>query len=191
MTDSSTGGYLAPTGAAPIDDDALDDFLQAWVVGITGIAGQYVRPRWQQDPPAPPPRNVTWAAIGITHRTPTGVVATSHDGSGDGQENLIQHEVMDLLCSFYGPGAQAGAKRLQIGSQLAQNREPLQLAGMGLIDVGQPTKAPDLLKGQWRDRMDLTLKISRAVEQAFPVLNLTSGKVVVIGDDGTETINIP
>ena len=49
---SATGGFLSPLSTpAPLEDQALADFFQQYVAGITGIAGNLVRPRWQAEPP--------------------------------------------------------------------------------------------------------------------------------------------
>lgn len=173
-TDSSTGGYIAPAGTPPLEDDALDDFMQALVVGITGLPGASVRPRFQQEPPNIPAAGTDWAAIGITHRRADTFAVEQHDSTGQGTDTLIRHEELDLLCSFYGPAAQSNGARLRDGISIAQNREALQLAGMGLISVGDLTKAPEMIKNRWLNRADLMVAIRREVRRSYPVLNLLS-----------------
>jgi hypothetical protein len=43
-TDSSTGGYLVPSSAQPLEDVALDAFLQGAIVSMTGLPQTLVRP---------------------------------------------------------------------------------------------------------------------------------------------------
>lgn len=51
MNNSATGGYLSPLDIPePEEDTALEDVLQRWLVGITRLAGERIRPRWQPTP---------------------------------------------------------------------------------------------------------------------------------------------
>ena len=189
-SDSSTGGFLSPSGSPPLDDDALDDFLQALVVGITGLPGQMVRPRWQEEPPNLPPVGTNWAAIGVTHRTADTFAVEQHDGSGQGADTLIRHESVDLLCSFYGPLAETNGALLRDGLGIAQNREVLQANSMGIVSVGDLTKAPELVKNRWLNRTDLTVVIRRQITRTYPVLNLLSAEITLETDAATKIINV-
>lgn len=189
MTDSSTGGYLIQDGAlpGPLEDAVLDDFMHDLVAGVTGIDNKLVMPRWQEEPPNLPPKGTDWCAFGIpTRRTDTYPVI-SHDPSaagGEGADVLVRHEELDLLCSFYGPNNQGNATKLRDGMGIAQNREPLLAAGMGLVSVGEPTKAPELIKNTWVGRSDLTVVIKRAISREYPVRNVVSAE----GTIDTETV---
>lgn len=191
MSDSSTRGFLAPAiEPAPLEDDALDDFLQAIVVGITGLSGTLVRPRYQKVTPNTPECDVDWAAIGVMHRRADTFAAELHEGAGEGSSTMIRHEELDLLCSFYGPNAQAYGARLRDGISIAQNREELTRAGMGLVSVGDIVRAPDLLKNQWRNRGDLPLTIRREIRRVYPVLNLLSAGGTIATDDVTTPFQV-
>ncbi len=68
---SATGGYLAPSPApapTPLEGQALLDFVQSWVVGITGLDGPLVRPYWQSEPPNVPQAGEAWCAFKISTR---------------------------------------------------------------------------------------------------------------------------
>src|SRR5574340_383319 len=83
---SATGGYLSPDASAlPLEGDALDALLQGMVVGITGLPGAMVRPRWQSVVPKQPEPTVDWCAIGITTSDRTDYPVEEHDGTGDGE----------------------------------------------------------------------------------------------------------
>src|SRR5450830_286484 len=99
--DSSTGGYLAPGGATPVDDAALDAVLQGFVAGVTGLPGSLVRPRWQPTVPKQPPLDANWCAIGVTDTDPDAVPTILHNGAGNGVDNLYRNEVITVLASFY------------------------------------------------------------------------------------------
>src|SRR5438477_12482433 len=130
--DSSTGGYLVPTSAPPLEDDALDEFLQGAVVGMTGLAGTLVRPRWQNPVPKLREATVDWCAIGIISETPEFSSYTAHyrgepsnpnDPTGQGFDLQIRHETLEVMVSFYGPNSRGNAKLFRDGISVGQNRE--------------------------------------------------------------------
>lgn len=181
MTTSATGGYLVPAASpAPLEDDAFTDFLQAIVVGLTGLQGANVRPRWQPQVPNLPPDGDDWAAIGIQNTTPDTYAVEIHDATGSGRDELQRHEIVEILISFYGPHANRYCGMLRDGLQIAQNREVLFRNGMGLVDTGPPTPAPSLVKDRWLYRVDMMWTIKRAVQRFYPVLNVLSAQGAII-----------
>lgn len=192
--DSSTGGYLAPSASpAPIEGQTLNRFLQQIVVGITGLDPTLVRPRWQPEPPNMPAIDATWVAIGITNRKADTFAAIIRDPTGDGADTVQRHEEFDLLCSFYGPSADDTASLLREGLSIAQNREPLGLADMGLVGVSDTITAPSLVNDRWQYRLDMTVTIRRQIRRTYPVLNVLSAGITVTTDTAppvTSTINI-
>ena len=195
MTDSSTGGYVVPTNAipAPLNDAALEDFLHDVLAGVTGLANDLVRPRWQEEPPNLPPRNVTWAAFGVRSVSADTFPAVTHDptaAAGQGADILSRHQELTLLASFYGPASQTNAERLRDGLLIAQNREALFLAGMALVEVGEIVSAPELVKQKWLRRWDLPVIIRREVRREYPILNLLSASGDIISTAGTITFNV-
>src|SRR5258708_4203476 len=112
MPDSTTGGYLLPVGAPPLEGEALNNFLQGWIVGITGLDGTMVRPRWQAEPPNIPTAGTAWAAIGTQVRPADEFPYVRHNGAangGAGQDELHQHEDIEILVSFYDLGTNGQA----------------------------------------------------------------------------------
>lgn len=177
---SATGGYLVPA-AAPLSDDALNDFMQAIIVGITALPGAMVRARWQAEPPNIPGHNEDWAAVGITSSRPD-----TYGYEGDYSASHIptaSHETFDLACSFYGPNAQRSATLLREGLRIGQNREALLLAGMGLVSSTDPQRTPQLLKEKWWNRFDLTVTIKREIRLSYPVLNILSAAGTISSGD--------
>jgi hypothetical protein len=171
---SATGGYLDPTLTTPsLDDDALTDFFQEIIVGVSGLPGDKVFPRWQEDPPELPEFGVDWAAVGVNARRANFSPAVEHHPDGDGYDELIRQEEIDVLISFYGPSAASIASRFRDGMHIAQNREPLLLTGMALAEaVGDFTRSPELIFNRWLNRIDATMVIRRVVTRRYSVLNL-------------------
>ncbi|NSX05089.1 phage neck terminator protein [Cupriavidus gilardii] len=186
MNDSSTGGYLAPVAASPpLEDDALDDLLQEMVAGITGLPPTMVRPRWQPTVPKQPEPSVNWCALGITAQENDAGPAIQHDPTGDGSDVYQRHQEIELLCTFYGPGAKGYAQRLVDGLAIPQNSEQLGLNDMKFVSVGTIRAAPDFVNQQWIRRYDVTVALRRKITRTYPVLNLMSAQVK------TETDSVP
>ena len=191
MTANTTAaaGYLTPT-SPPVEREVLEDALQALVVGVTGLPGKNVRPRFQPKPPRRPAADESWCAIGVsdTLGRRSGVV---HDGSGDGSAEVVNVEILEALATFYGPAAAAMAARLRDGLALAQNRAELRRAGIVVAEIGTPRPAPELVAGAWAQRVDLPLNVQWETRQAYGVLNLLDAPGTVETDDGVSANIMP
>lgn len=182
---SATGGYLAPTAPVPPEDDALDDLLQALVAGVTGLPGNLVRPRVQPTVPKQPEASVNWCALGVTVQTNDAGPAIQHNPVGDGSDTYIRHQDIELLCTFYGPGAKGFAQRLADGLAIPQNREQLGLNDMAFVSAGEIRAAPDFVNQQWVRRHDITVTLRRKITRTYAVLNLLSARVHTHTDGST------
>lgn len=197
MTNSSaTGGYLAPNAPpapAPLEGKALLEFLQPIWVGITGLPGALFFPWWQLEPPNLPPAGTDWASFQIVSRKNKKFAYITHVG-GVGQlpgyDVFQTHEELDILTSFYGPNADQYAALLRDGIYIPHNRDPLQLAGMALIDTGDLVTAPSLVKERWLYRVDLSVRIRRLIVRYYPVLDLASAGVTVNNEEYTTVIPV-
>jgi hypothetical protein len=189
--DSSTGGYLQPVVASPpIEDAALDAIFQQLIVGLTGLPGSLVRPRWQPVTPKMPEPTVNWCAIGVVDVEPDERPAIVHVPSSDGTDKLYRHEVLTVLASFYGPAAMQFAAMARDGVYVEQNHGMLTLNSMGLVDVGKMTAAPELINQQWLRRFDLQFRVRRQVVRTYSVLNLLSSDSTLETDSVTTEIHV-
>lgn len=198
--DSTTGGYLLPTSdsRAPLEGAALLTFIQNWIVGISGLPGNMVRPRWQTEPPNIPAEGNAWAAIGITERNPDlyppMVHVCENATNGVGHDEQQQHEFIDILCSFYDRGvtglADSYAAQTRAGMAVPQNREPLFKAGWGFTDAGPPRPAPSLLKLTWTYRVDLRVVLRRANVRVYPIRNVLTLNGTLQPSAGNVTLNL-
>ncbi len=156
---------------------ALDAALQALLVGVTGLPGAMVRPRWQPVTPKQPAPSSDWCAFGVMTIDPDANPALSHDPSangGKGGDTLLRHEQLTVLCSFYGPNGQQNAGLLRDGMYIAQNSEVLHLALTAFVGAGSITTAPELVNEQWIKRYDITLMLRRQVVRTYQVQNILS-----------------
>jgi hypothetical protein len=127
----------------------------------------------------PQPRRDTYAVV-------------RHDpdaNGGDGADILIRHEKLEVLCSFYGPNCQAMATRLGDGISIPQNREALGDAGLKLVEVGEPTKAAEIIKNAWYQRCDLSVWLRREIRREYPILNILSAEGEIASDVADVTFN--
>lgn len=189
MATSATGGYLVPAVASPpLEDDDLDNLLQSMVVGITGLPGAMVRPRWQKTVPKQPEPSVDWCALGVTTQLNDAGPAIRHDPTGDGSDVYIRHQQIELLCTFYGPNAKRYAQQLADGLTIPQNNEAIGQQGMKFISAGPIRAVPELVNQQWVRRYDLPITLRRKITRTFPVLNLVSAEVSTTAE-GSQTID--
>ncbi|RQR87724.1 MULTISPECIES: LIC_12616 family protein [unclassified Burkholderia] len=188
--DSSTGGYLSPAVASPpLEDDALTAIFQQMIVGITGLPGNMVRPRWQPNPPKQPEPSTNWCALGISVQTPDDGPAIVHNGAGNGSDTYIRHQGVNVLASFYGPSAMQNAQLLSDGLAIPQNLEQLKAQDMNSVDTGQIRAAPDLINEQWVRRYDLELMFRRKITRSYTVLNILSAQGTVQTQNVTAPIS--
>lgn len=183
--DSSTGGYLSPVSSRPVEDDAFEDFVGNVVAGVTGLARGMVRPRWQSKPPPHPDITTNWCAIGITTIVSDYGTVKIHHSEGQGSDEQQRHDTVDLLASFYGPGAYSLASRLRDGLMVAQNREAMRAAGVNLLEATRMRTASDLLNERFIRRVDLEIRLRRAFVRTYPILNLLSAVGSFETSDGT------
>ncbi len=186
---SATGGFLAPLATpAPIIDDSFEDQLQSIVVGITGLSGSLVRPRWQQVDPKQPIRTGNWCAIGLVNVIPDASAVVRHfDVAFNGYDELQRHETLEILASFYGPGSSGLAETFRDGFSIAQNREALFLANMGYVDTSSVTRLGELVNQGFILRADVTFRVRRIVIRNYPVLTIKSGGGTIFTDQGSVT----
>lgn len=186
-TNSSVAGYLAPSSAS-IEDTALDQILHDAVRDITGLAGDLVRPRWQTEPPQQPDFSVNWCAFGINRREPD---VFAYASSSNGSTTVVeQDELLHVLHSFYGPQSSALTARLRRGLAVAQNRDALVAAGLGLVEVQEDTILPALLKEKWVRRVDVNVIYRRRASSTFQVLTITSATGSLVTDSPARTTPI-
>lgn len=179
MTNSSTtGGYLLPVGEALPADASLEDVLQAHVVGITGLPGALVRPRWQPTVPKMPEPCETWAALGITS---TAVDDSPVLHQGDGTARYIRHETIEVMVTMYGPQAEQKIKQLRDGLHIRQNNQSLLALGAKVIWCDGIRTIPEQYNMQWIRRYDMTYSLHRRVDLTYPIESFNSQPAIKLG----------
>lgn len=177
MGDSATGGYITPSGGSAYDQE-LGDIFQAFIVGITSLPGDMVRPRFQTEPPPMPAVGEDWCAFAVKSITPDdGPYFDQKDETMDS----IRHEELTLFLSFYGDHGQSIANVLQAGLGIPQNIAQLKAQKIKFIKVGEIITAPDFLNNQYVHRYDLTAVFKRKTLRTFAVKSFV----------GAGTINFP
>jgi hypothetical protein len=171
-------------------------FIQAIIVGISGLPGNMVRPTWQEEPPDIPDGGVAWCSFRITKRPSDEYPFVGrYTFLGEaGIDYLQRHEELDILTTFYDMGstglnntggtADNFAAIFRDGLLIPQNREPLFLAGMGLVKTGDLVTVPVLFKKRWQYRVDLEWTVRRQIDRTYPVLTIVSANGDINYDTG-------
>lgn len=170
---------------APLEGLALHAFIQAWVVGITGLSGNRVRPRWQAEPSSMPVDGGCWAAVGVATRRSDVFPYVGHEHVDDvPYDTLRRHEQLEVLTSFYDLGfngqADLYASLLRDGTQINPNRFVLQLNGWGIVTIGDLVAVPVLTHTRWLYRADLLITLSREILRAYRIDDIAEARFSVV-----------
>lgn len=180
---SASGGYLSPAQTpAPLEDIDLDKLFASVAAIITGLPGKMVRPRWQPQVPKQPETDIDWCAIGAMVTNPDAGPAITHNSDGDGADEYVRHEEIEVLASFYGPNCQGFAGKLRDGLAIPQNCEALRANDIAFVECGRIVPVPEFINQKWQRRRDILLRFRRKISRVYPVLNVLSADVNLIDD---------
>lgn len=169
---STQPGYLIPV-EDPAADDALVDLLQPFLVGVTGLDGTLIRPRWQPNPANQPDFSTNWAAVGVVYEEPDDYAEQlSPDLEVTGEVGLRRQSLLHVQLSFYGPDCSKMGRRVHAGLQIDQNRTLLRSEGLALVNLGAPTHIPALVKNTWVPRIDVLMIVRQCLYHSFQVYSL-------------------
>jgi len=187
---SATGGALFPSSPAPLNDQQLEDFFQAWVVALTQYPADMVRPSWQVNPPNIPLNDTDWCSFKVSVSSADTFVVNLQVGSGQGYNQLRRHQVLTIRFSFWGPNASSFADLLRDGGGIPQNLEVFQLNNMGLIEFGDQVTAPEIVKNLWYRRVDMEMRVKRQIVRDYQVLDLLAAQVLLDNEIYQTTIDV-
>lgn len=182
--------FVTPTGPGPLQDKELYEALEAAVVGVTGLPGNLVRPRWQAEPSLIPPAATCWIALGVTDRKadtfpyldffPPNNPASSYQ--------MQRSEELTMLASVYdlGYGGQADAVAavLRDGLMIPQNGQALAEAGLYVVSDADIALAPTLFKQRWMYRVDLAVRFRRMINRSYATEPTAGAGFTLYTDDG-------
>jgi hypothetical protein len=180
---SATGGYLLPD-AQPAYPGGLTfkKFLQTVFVGVSGLPGDLVRPRWQRNPPKQPDVEVNWLAIGLTENKGD---TYSYNGTNLDGSNITQRfEALEIQCSFYGPDADDNASLVRDNLQLPQNLETMKTGRLDMVSCSSIMRMPELVNERWIERSDMTVYLRREIKRNYQVFTMQSARGTIASDTG-------
>lgn len=182
---SSVVGFLGGASTIPTDQE-LEDLINPTLAGITGLdKNKQIRPRFSVDPPTVPDRSVNWVAFGINR-----VVSPSQASVFQKDANsavVIRYQEIELLLSWYGPKASHYAELFRDGILIGQNRDLLAASDLGVVDVGEARKVPELFKEKYLTRYDMLWTLRRRTERTYSVKDLASVNITLNTDPVGET----
>jgi len=173
---------------APAEDDALDNVLHDLIAGVTGLDGSLVRPMWQFTLAQQLEQTGNWCAFGVMSSVPDANPVVEHlfgdDITAPAGDRVIRHEELEVLVSFYGPGAKSNVGLLRDGLAVEQNRYAARAAGLYFVDMEPARNAPDFINQQWIRRWDTSLRFRRMVARVYGVNNIVAAEIDLLDDTG-------
>jgi hypothetical protein len=176
--------YVLPTSTTPVSPKlTFNQFLQTVFVGITGLPGTMVRPKWQAEPPDQPDISVDWMAIGVETASPdaNGYFWQSSSMS-NGPSVSLRHELLEVSVAIYGPNDFKTYGYLRDGFQIPQNLFALRSALMGFVEIGPARHVPDLVHERYIQRIQASVFLRREVQRFYAVPSLVSASGVIDTD---------
>jgi len=171
---SATGGFLVPTERnGALSDQQLEDLIQAWIVGLTQLAPDLVRPAWQPDPPPIPEFTVPcWVAFSIMRTVSDWDPVVQHyTGAGQPRgDTVFRNQQIEMTATFYGREAGDRALDLRMGAGIRQNSEWLD--PVKLVSVDDQITVSEVIKGRWQRRVDVNVVLRRPVQFTYAVLDV-------------------
>jgi hypothetical protein len=163
----------------PLEDDDWDNWLHDVFTGICGLPSDMVRPRWQPEPPNRPEIDEDWLAFGVIRKRNDFTPHIEHVDEGDGYDALQEHEINEVLCSFYGPHSEQYASYLRRGFYIDQNRAACRAAAVGLVEIQDIQSAPEYFANRWWPRNDMSVILRREIRLNYPVRTILRAQGII------------
>lgn len=198
MNTSATGGYLQPnpTPSQPLPQNfTLNQFLQAILVGISALPGQFVRPNWQPEPPKQPDIMQDWLAFGVNIITPDANAYVGPDPTVEINPPMVtlRHEQLEVELSIYGPKAVETAGLIRDGFQIQENLAVLTSGKMGFVSTSEGRHLPELINERWFNKVVMSVFLRREVQRDYPSILtiLSAGGTIYANNAGDEVLTVP
>lgn len=189
--DSSTGGFLTPQSSSELlFGEKLNQIIHDWIMGLTGLNGKVIMPRWQIVPPNLPNSFTTdWMTFGVTRKIRDGYSYISHQvDSSTGliveSDQSTRWQSIFVLCSIYGPNQEFTEASISQGLYIQQNNEYLFQYYIRPIGTNETIIVPELIKNDWVTRWDLEIELSMQVTFNYSVNSILSALGTLNTDTG-------
>lgn len=174
--------YIRPYSSAQLPGDlTVTQFIQSVLVGLSGLPGTMVRPKWQAEPPKNPPGiDESWISfginLGIQNNDP--YIATSPT---DNTAIVSQRQqALDVGISIYGPLALEIFGIIRDGWHIPQNTQALTAANMGFTSMAPARSIPDLQNGRFYNRVETSVVLQQQVNRTYKVPTILSASGVIL-----------
>lgn len=179
--DSSNGGPLQPVSPI-VAKYTFRRLIGSYIVQLSGLAPELVRPMWQKNPPPIPSSDVNWISFGIEN-------FRSEFSGHQEQISLLQmklttHYTFDCAIVCYGEESIETAKLIRKNIEVAQNREFLFKNNLSIGDVTDAVHVPELINNEFYDRSDFSIKFLSVEDSVYEVNTFTSTQTGITSQRG-------
>lgn len=178
--DSTSSGYITPTGDAPLYDSALEQSINNLIQEITGLSAELVFIKRPIALMQIPQNDVTCCAFDITSvqysANPAYVQVSDAAGEQWSQEILL------ILCCFYGANGAGTAALLRDGLYVSQNSAELNRIGLSFQECGPIFNRSEIINEQWNRRYDIDVKLRRKIIRSHNIESLLAAPVSFFGE---------
>lgn len=163
---SATGGFLT-LDPGPSRTET-EDVIQDLIIGLTGLAGELVRPAFNGA--EQPERDITWCSFQIGDKEPLGEQVVHLEDVSE----LRADRNLPVLVIFRGPNADDVAEKMSRGLVIPQNHDFLQRHSLALANAGTVVAFSELVHGNWIRRADLPLTLRQTIRTTVAIKDLKS-----------------
>lgn len=178
--DTTKAGWLNPTSDPPDYDEALEQKLNQWICGLSGLSAEMVHPRWIPTQAAQPPQSTNWCTFGVLGISDDTNPAFQNQSSDSAE--MWKHEQIECMASFYGPNGQSIGFQFRDGLMVSQNNAQLNTFNLSLGHYTNLIPVPELIDNQWVRRYDMTIYLRRKLVRTYGIKSLLSSPVSFFGE---------
>ena len=171
---SATGGYLQATTLTGSDVD-FRRAIHGFIVGLTGLPPELVRPSWQPNPPPMPDQGVNWCGYGQLSSEAEGFPELTYYDADSHIQTRYENVIFNI--SFYGPQCLEKMKAFRDAMLISQNLDPLFDVGIALFNSSGIVHAPELVGNQYMDRSDIQLTFNKKMQRLYAIKTIVSGEI--------------
>lgn len=184
----TTPNILQPdtTIYSPYEGQDLNRFIQAWLVGLTGLSANIVLPEFQSEPPVIPQAGDAWCSFRYSKIDSNTFPYVNYDATKLNY-TLQNHEMLEVATTFYDLGTNGQAAYLAAlvrdNLKIPYNSYYLQNSGFNLRSTNGPYVVPVIFKQRWQYKERLDIYVMRNVGRQYDIPIIVEADVTLYIDN--------